>query len=60
MVRGDVSAIVSTLRSFMHERFLAWLEVLSVTGAAKNATVALEKLMLWLQEVCFGSLYCLS
>ena len=59
-VREDVAAIVSALHSFMHERFLAWLEVLSVTGAARDATVALEKLMLWLQEVCFGPFYHLS
>jgi len=54
--RGDVTAIVSALHSFMHKRFLAWLEVLSVTGAARYAVVALEKLMFWLQEVCFGQL----
>jgi len=51
-VRGDVEVIVPILCSFMQERFLAWLEVLSVTGAARNAVVALEKLMFWLQEVC--------
>ena len=59
-VREDTAAIVSALHNFMHERFLAWLEVLSVTGAARDAVVALEKLMLWLQEVCFGPFYCLS
>ena len=50
-VRGDVAAVVSALRSFMQEGFLVWLEVLSVTGAAKDAVIALEKLMPWLQEV---------
>jgi len=50
--RGDVVVIIPVLHSFMQERFLAWLEVISVTGAARNAVVALEKLMLWLQEVC--------
>jgi hypothetical protein len=48
---GDVTAIVSTLRSFLQEGFLAWLEVLSVIGAASDAVIALEKLMRWLQEV---------
>ena len=50
--RGDLTAVVSTLRRFLRERFLAWLEVLSVTGAARDAIIALEKLMSWLQEVC--------
>jgi len=52
-IRGDVVAIVSALRSFMQERFLGWLEVLSVTGATRDAVVALEEVILWLREVCF-------
>ena len=58
--RGDVTAIVSALRSFLHQGFLAWLEVLSVIGAARDAVIALEKLVHWLREVCFGPLYCVS
>ena len=58
-VREDITAVVSALRSFMEKRFLAWLEVLSVTGAAKGAVIGMEKLILWLQEVCFGPLYCI-
>jgi len=54
--RGDVSAVISTLRSFLQEGFLAWLEVLSVIGAARDAVIALENLVFWLQEVCFGIL----
>ncbi|KAF9644864.1 hypothetical protein BDM02DRAFT_837681 [Thelephora ganbajun] len=49
--RGDIIAITPALRSFLQERFLAWLEVLSVIGATRNAVTALEKLMPWLQEV---------
>jgi len=52
-VRGDITAIVPILRGFLQEGFLGWLEVLSVIGAARDAIVALEKLMSWLQEVCF-------
>ena len=52
--RGDVTAIISTLRSFLQEGFLAWLEVLSVIGTARDAVIALEKLMPWLQEVRFS------
>jgi len=50
----DLVAVVPALRSFLQEGFLAWLEVLSVIGAARDAVVALEKLILWLQEVCFS------
>ena len=56
-VSGDITAVVPVLRSFLQEGFLVWLEVLSVTGAAKDAVVALEKLIPWLQEVCFDLLY---
>jgi len=58
-VRGDVTAVVSTLRSFLQEKFLAWLEVLSVIGAARDAIIALESLILWLQEVCFDPVSCI-
>ena len=59
-VRGDVTTIVSALRRFMQEGFLAWLEVLSVTGAAREAVIALENLMPWLREVCSGPPCCSS
>ena len=52
-VMGDTTDIIPTLRSFLQEGFLAWLEVLSVVGAARDAIVALEGLMPWIQEVCF-------
>jgi hypothetical protein len=58
--RGDIAATVSALRSFLQEGFLAWLEVLSVIGAARDAVIALERLMHWLQEVCFGPVCCIS
>jgi len=48
---GDVTSIVPALRSFLQESFLAWLEVLSVIGAARDAIIALEDLITWLQEV---------
>ena len=54
---GDVSAIVPTLQRFLQEGFLAWLEVLSVMGAARGAPVALDKLMAWLKEVCLSPTY---
>ena len=51
-VRENFSEITPTLRSFLQKQFLSWLEVLSVSGAVRDAVVALEKLIPWLQEVC--------
>jgi len=48
---GDVTDILSGLGIFLKEKFLAWLEVVSVLGAAKGAIVALERLIPWIQEV---------
>ncbi len=52
--RGDTTDVVLRLRFFLEKIFLAWLEMLSVLKATRRAVVALEKLMVWLQEVCFG------
>jgi hypothetical protein len=52
-VRGDITTIIPALHGFLQERFLVWLEVLSVIGAARDAVIALEKLVPWLLEVCF-------
>ena len=59
-VKGDITPIIPALHSFLQERFLVWLEVLSVTGAARDAVGALEKLVPWLWEVCLGLLYYIS
>ncbi|KAF9645142.1 hypothetical protein BDM02DRAFT_3271916 [Thelephora ganbajun] len=48
---GDVTDVISCLRVFLEEKFLAWLEVVSVLGAVWGATVALEQLIGWLWEV---------
>jgi len=50
---GDVSGVVSCLCSFLEEKFLAWLEVVSAIGAVGGAAVGLERLVSWLQEVRF-------
>ena len=50
---GDVVDVVSYLHVFLEEKFLAWLEVLSVLGTTRGAIVALEQVILWLQQVCF-------
>jgi len=58
--RGDIMAITTALHNFLQEGFLAWLEVLSVIGAAWDAVIALEKLISWLQEVCFSLPSCIQ
>ena len=51
---GNAVDIVSHLRVFLEDKFLAWLEVLSVLGTMRGAIIALEQVILWLQKVCFG------
>ena len=50
--KGDTTHILNALHEFLEEKFLPWLEIASVLGAVRDAVVALEKLILWLQEVC--------
>lgn len=57
-VREDITTVVPALQSFLQKKFLAWLEVLSVIGVTRDAVIALEKLIPWLQEVCFNPSYC--
>ena len=51
-VKGDTATILPVLDGFLKERFLAWLEVLSVIKAAGDAVPSLERLKSWAQ-VCF-------
>ncbi|KAF9645039.1 hypothetical protein BDM02DRAFT_3120843, partial [Thelephora ganbajun] len=48
---GDVADMVSHLRVFLEEKFLMWLEVVSVLGAVRGAIVGLEQLIIWLKKV---------
>ena len=57
MVKGDFLGIIPHIQHFLEKKFLSWLEVLSVLKATRGAVVALERLMSWLQEVCFKCLY---
>ena len=50
---GEVTGVIPYLRVFLEENFLAWLEVVSVLKTARDAVTALERLVLWLQRVCF-------
>lgn len=55
-IKGDVTPLIPVLKRFLQEGFLAWLEVLSVIGAGGDSVLTLERLIPWLQEVCFGPL----
>ena len=55
---GETSDVIPYLRIFLEEKFLGWLEVLSVLGRVGSASAALEKLMVWLREVCFSVACC--
>jgi hypothetical protein len=52
--RGEVTDVIPCLRISLEAKFLAWLEVLSVLGDIGSASVALDKLVVWLREVCFN------
>ena len=45
------STITPTLHQFLEKRFLPWLEVLNILGAARNAVEVLEDVVYWL-PVC--------
>ena len=53
--KGEIADVIPYLRIFLESKFLAWLEVLSVLGDVGSASVGLEKLMDWLQEVRFSA-----
>jgi len=52
--KGDATNIIPYLHVFLEEKFLAWLEVVSVLGAMRGAITALKQLVSWLQRVCVG------
>ena len=53
-----IADVVSHLRTFLEQKFLAWLEVVSVIKAVGGAVAALERLMAWLPEVRFCPSLC--
>ena len=52
--REEIADVFPYLRIFLESKFLSWLEVLSVLGDMRSASVGLEKLLEWLQGVCFS------
>jgi len=44
--------VISALHYFLEQKYLFWLEVLSILGAVGSAVDALNKTMKWLKEVC--------
>ena len=56
-VPAQMLEITPLLDRFLEEKFLFWLEVLSVLGAAREAVDALEVTAKWLDVRCILSLY---
>ena len=54
--KGYTTTILPVLDGFLKEKFLAWLEVLSVIEAASGAVASLDRLMSW-ALVCFVLFY---
>ena len=54
VTKHRTSDVLSALRDFLEEKFVFWLEVLSVLGAVGDATRALSAAVKWLNEVCLG------
>jgi len=52
----DIVPILDALRIFLKQKFLPWLEVVSVLGATRGAVVAMGELRKWFQEVCLSLL----
>ena len=44
--------VISALHHFLEQKFLFWLEVLSVLGTVGDAAHALNTVLIWLNEVC--------
>lgn len=51
LATSQIEALASALRQFLEEKFLFWLEVLSVLGTARDAVRALDATTKWLNEV---------
>ena len=54
--KEDNSQVLDALDTFLKQKFLPWLKIISVLGAARDAVVGLRKFILWLNEVCSGPL----
>jgi len=54
-IPANTPSITPILHQFLEKKFLFWLEVLSVLGAARNAVDALQVIVDWL-EVCLVSI----
>jgi len=52
----DSTCVLDALRIFLKQKFLPWLEVVSVLEVTRDAAVALRDLIQWFQEVCSGLL----
>ena len=51
MAEHLISDVLLALRHFLEERFIFWLEVLSILGCVGDAARALAAALKWLNEV---------
>ena len=51
-MQDHVVDVMSALQHFLEQKFLFWLEVLSVLGAVGDAACALSATIEWLTKVC--------
>ena len=52
--KHQTAGVVSALQCFLEQKFLFWLEVLSVLGVVGDAACALKTTIKWLNEVCLN------
>ena len=59
-IPAHTPTFTTTLRQFLETKFLFWLEILSVLGAARNAVEALQVTTDWLEVCRVSTLYALA
>ena len=59
-IPAHAPTFTTTLRQFLETKFLFWLEILSVLGAARNAVEALQVTTDWLEVCRVSTLYALA
>ena len=54
VVKHQAADVISALCYFLEQKFLFWLEVLSVLGTVGDAVHTLNATIKWLSEVCLN------
>ena len=50
--RGPFASLIPTLRHFLKEKFMMWLDVADAAGVVADPVFALRETTYWLREVC--------